>query len=510
MSVAPAVEARMRVAEQVAACYDNPLLFVESLFPWRQPGKGLEHEDGPDVWQAAFLTRLGAAVKARAFDGRTPVAPIRMAVSKGHGVGGSTLAAWLTLWIMATRRHAHGTITANTRDQLRDKTWAAVRQWRNLCLVGDWFEINTERMYHQATPGEWFCSSLTCRDENSEAFQGQHARDSTSFYIFDESSAVPDSIFTAAEGGLTDGESMIFLFGNPTRSSGAFHQACFGAGRARWDVVTIDSRTSQFTNQAQIAEWIEDYGEDSDFVRVRVRGLPPRASDLQFIPADRVFDAQRREVDVLPDEPLRCGLDVARGGFTNCVFTFRRGSDARTIPVITIPGEEARDSMVLVAKAVDLLEQHFDGRKIEMLFVDGTGIGGPIVDRLNQLGYQQRVMEVQFGSQSTDPKYANMRAFMWGKMRDWLVRGAIADASVLEQDLVGPDYTHDKRDRVLLESKEHMVQRHVASPDYADSLALTFASDVTTRIRRQERQRRRQRFEGRASRQAGGRFSWAN
>ena len=284
MSVAPAVEARIRVAEQVAACYDNPLLFVESLFPWRQPGKGLEHEDGPDVWQAAFLTRLGAAVKARAFNGRTPVAPIRMAVSKGHGVGGSTLAAWLTLWIMATRRHAYGTITANTRDQLRDKTWAAVRQWRNLCLVGDWFEINTERMYHQATPGEWFCSSLTCRDENSEAFQGQHARDSTSFYIFDESSAVPDSIFTAAEGGLTDGEPMIFLFGNPTRSTGAFHQACFGAGRARWNVVTIDSRTSRFTNQAQIAEWIEDYGEDSDFVRVRVRGLPPRASDLQFIP----------------------------------------------------------------------------------------------------------------------------------------------------------------------------------------------------------------------------------
>ena len=89
MSVAAAVEARTRVAKQVALCYDDPLLFVESLFPWRQPGKGLEHEDGPDVWQAAFLARLGAAVKVRAFNGRTPVAPIRMAVSKGHGVGGS-------------------------------------------------------------------------------------------------------------------------------------------------------------------------------------------------------------------------------------------------------------------------------------------------------------------------------------------------------------------------------------------------------------------------------------
>ncbi len=89
MSMAPALEARPHVAKQVAACYDNPLLFVESLFPWRQPGKGLEHADGPDVWQADFLTRLGDAVKARAFNGRTPVAPIRMAVSKGHGVGGS-------------------------------------------------------------------------------------------------------------------------------------------------------------------------------------------------------------------------------------------------------------------------------------------------------------------------------------------------------------------------------------------------------------------------------------
>ena len=103
-----------------------------------------------------------------------------------------------------------------------------------------------------------------------------------------------------------------------------------------------------------------------------------------------------------------------------------------------------------------------------------------------------------------------MRAFMWGKMRDWLVRGAIADTSTLEQDLVGPDYRHDKRDRVLLESKEHMVQRGVASPDYADSLGLTFAVPVVTQLRRQERARRRQRFEGRAGRQASGRYSWAN
>jgi hypothetical protein len=37
------------------------------------------------------------------------------------------------------------------------------------------------------------------------------------------------------------------------------------------------------TNKEQIAQWIKDYGEDSDFVRVRVRGVFPRAGSMQFI-----------------------------------------------------------------------------------------------------------------------------------------------------------------------------------------------------------------------------------
>ncbi len=76
-------------------------------------------------------------------------------------------------------------------------------------------------------PESQFCSAASCREENSEAFQGQHAATSTSFYVFDEASAVPDGIHTAAEGGLTDGEPMMFLFGNPTRSTGTFLSGMF-------------------------------------------------------------------------------------------------------------------------------------------------------------------------------------------------------------------------------------------------------------------------------------------
>src|SRR5687767_7910609 len=103
--------------KETAACYADPLRFVLTMYPW---GRGvLQHHDGPDAWQTGFLRWLGAEVQARGFDGSKAVKPIRKAVSKGHGVGGSTLAAFLVDWIMSTRPHAQGTVTANTITQLQ-------------------------------------------------------------------------------------------------------------------------------------------------------------------------------------------------------------------------------------------------------------------------------------------------------------------------------------------------------------------------------------------------------
>jgi hypothetical protein len=198
---------------------------------------------------------------------------------------------------------------------------------------------------------------------------------------------------------------------------------------------------------------------------------------LQFISTALVSAAQKREAIALPDDPLICGLDVARGGSDRCVFRFRRGLDARSIPPVWIPGEQARDSMRLVTLAADILTRNYNGRMVTTMFVDGTGIGGPIVDRLRQLGHQH-VVEVQFGAEAPDAKYANMRAYIWGRLRDWLAKGAIDGSPRLETDLTSPGYSHDKRDRVVLESKEHLKDRGIDSPDDGDAVALTFAAAV--------------------------------
>ena len=462
----PAKEA---LAEWVDSVATDPLSFVMGAYPWGQPGTPLEHHPGRDQWQEEFLVRLGQQLRAHAFTGREPVDPIRMAVSKGHGVGGSALAAMLVDFIMSTRPHCQGTVTANTATQLQTKTWAAVTKWTKMCVTAPWFAINTQRMYYLGHRDSWFCAPLTCQENRSEAFAGQHAVDSSSFYINDESSSVPGAIFDVEEGGLSDGEPMQFVFGNPTRAQGRFHDICFGKLRQLYDVTVVDSRTSRFTNKKTIQQWIDVHGIDSDFVRVRVLGLPPSASDLQFIDLARIQAAQRREVDVYDDDPLVCGLDVARGGLANSVFHFRQGLDARTIPRMVIPGAQSRDTTRLVSKAAMLLDQTFEGHRIEMLFVDATGVGGPIYDRLCQLGFEDRVYEVQFGGAAPDDSYANMRAYMWGKGREWLLRGAIDSSPQLESDLAGPDYWHDKHDRLVLESKEDMQERDLASPDYGDA-----------------------------------------
>lgn len=471
----------------VESCYDDPLRFVTGAYPWGEPGL-LQHHDGPDTWQTEFLIELGEEIRSRKFDGVHPVDPIQMTRASGHGVGKSTIAAMLCNFILSTRPHSKGTLTANTYNQLKQKTWSTVKTWNKRSITGHWFDVQAEGMFRIGAESSWFANCASCADENSEAFAGQHAADSTSFYLFDEGSNISDKIFEVADGGLSDGEPMIFVFGNPTRITGKFFRINFGGEINRWNHGSIDSRQSRFTNLVKIEKDKEEWGEDSDRFRVRVRGLPPATSDMQFISTETIREAQLRVPPVLANDPLICGLDVARGGKDNCVFRFRRGLDAKSIPPIKLAGEKVRDSNILLSQAVTLLKTGIKGRRIDMMFIDGTGVGGPICDQLKNMGFSRRIIEVQFGSSSPNmPGYeaaANMRSWMWVVMKEWLNKGAIDEDTALEMDLKAPMFQYrQKTGDILLESKESMSSRlksedRSGSPDDGDALALTFAYPV--------------------------------
>jgi len=484
--------------------------FIDCAYPWGEPGTFLEHHDGPDTWQRQFARSVSEEVRGNAFDGIHPVMPVQRAVSKGHGVGGSVMCAMVVDWIASTRPHSQGVVTANTQIQLETKTWAAVRRWTKACLFGRRFIVNTKKLYHPQYPESWFCTAQTCREENSEAFAGQHAADSTSYYVFDEDSSIPEIIHTVAEGGMTDGEPMMFRFGNATRNNGSFYECVFGKYRDYWHPMVIDARTTRFANKALHERWIAQHGLDSDFVRVRILGLPPRASDLQFIDADRIRLAAERDVVSFDDDPLIVGVDFSGGGQAWNVVRFRRGLDSRSIPPIRIPGEQTRTSRsAFLAILAEVMADRRPDRRVHAMFCD-SAYGAPYVERLRSMGYSN-VHEVVFG-QTTNPDEQhclNMRAYMWKQMKEWLAVCAIEDDSRLMDDLGAPGYHLNNKDQLVLESKEDMADRGVASPDDADALALTFAMPISPRRGANPKKAPRKPFGNRSTRGGGG-LGWTH
>ena len=374
----------------IAGFHDDPVGYINYVFPWGEEGTPLEQYDGLRDWQLEFFTDLGEQIKERGFDGINPAEPIQFSTSSGHGIGKSACTAMLIKFIHDTRPFSKGVVTANTSDQLKTKTWAELGKWHNMSITKDWSAYNSGKgnmnLRNIENPETWRVDAQTSKDENSESFAGLHAANSTPFYIFDEASAVAESIYEVANGGLTDGEPMWFLFGNPTRNSGYFHST-HNKFKHRWTTRTIDSRDVEGTNNGLFAKWIEDFGEDSDFVRVRVRGLFPRSGSTQFISTDFIEGAINR--DGYPDktDPLIIGVDVARQGDDQSVIYFRRGRDARTTEPLKLRLSDTMDLVGVVSQVLSGAHPVTNRAVPQACFIDGCGVGGGVVDRLRQLGF---------------------------------------------------------------------------------------------------------------------------
>lgn len=253
----------------------DPAGFVTWAFPWGQGGTALESKAGPEPWQLGVLERMGTKLRAGGERG----AIIREVVSSGHGVGKSALVSWIILWAISTKVDTKGVITANTATQLSTKTWAELGKWHQLFIAKPLFTFNATSLVtvdkgHVKT---WRMDAIPWSAETMEAFAGLHNEGKRVVLLFDEASAIDDQVWETAMGALTDADTQIVwcAFGNPTRTTGRFHRECTQS--KRFHFTQVDSRTVSFTNKTEIEDWITDYGEDSDFVRVRVKGLFPRA-----------------------------------------------------------------------------------------------------------------------------------------------------------------------------------------------------------------------------------------
>ncbi len=250
-----------------------------------------------------------------------------------------------------------------------------------------------------------------------------------------------------------------------------------------WNAAQIDSRTVEGTNKPYLDELVATYGEDSDIARVRVRGQFPTASSMQFIATNLVDQARVREVYGLTTDPVIFGLDCARFGDDHSTPS---PSAAAATPASRPWKRWQRADAMALAGDVALQAQAL---KPDAIFVDAGNIGAAVVDRLAAIGRREcprglvrRKGRDAIWSGELRVQTANKRSEMWTNMRGWLAGGAIPDEEALATDLTGVEYGYAADQvSILLEKKEHMKARGLASPDDADALALTFAEPVTPR-----------------------------
>jgi hypothetical protein len=487
------MEADRKLSQLIDQFYDDPLGYVMFIFPWAsdpsiqnvplvEPYRSRYNcEYGPDKWACEFLEQLGNEIKERKFNGRDAVSPVRFSTASGHGIGKSAMVSWLIMFILDTRPRAMGVVTANTSDQLRTKTWAEMAKWHHLALSSHlWDYVNSRgnmslsRRASKEIKQKWRCDALTSRAENAESFQGLHSASSTPFYIFDEASGIEDKIWEARFGGATDGEPMSFDFGNPTRKSGYFYENCVGQYRHRYIVRQIDSREVHITSKEYIEELREDWGEESDLFKVKIRGVFPSIASVQFISDDLVMGAMHRHQVADKDSPLLIGVDVARFGDNDTVIFPRIGMDARSFPYKRY---NRLDTVQVVEKVSDMISSfRLQGKECSGLFIDGGGLGAGPVDMLRRLGYNP--IDVNFGKTAVDRRYRRWGDQMWGHMKDSLLRLSLPNDSDLKTQLTQREYNIEGNGQISLESKKLMSERGVPSPDIADALALTYAQAI--------------------------------
>jgi hypothetical protein len=391
----------------------------------------------------------------------------RISIKSGHGVGKSSLLSWVILWFTATHSPALVACTAPTAHQLKDILWTEMGSWarRFKERTGlDWFDIKADEMVCKLHPKSR-AIARTARRENPEAFQGFH--EENMLFIGDEASGIEELIFEVGKGALSTEGAMQLLAGNPTKTSGYFFNT-FNVNRSRWKNYTVSCYDSSRVSRGFIEECKLEYGDDSNFFKVRVLGEFPTTGSLQFIPTDAVEKCFEYQDASYIHFPIQFGLDIARHGDDSSALCIRQGRKVHAIIKYKID-----DLTELAGKVAEKAKEW----KPEQIAVDVVGIGWGVYDLLAKWKYDNVLQAVQAGNKAQEEtKYVNVRAEMWDRMKKAIKEGIeLVRDEQLKVDLTGIEYDYDTKLRLQLEKKSDMKARGLASPDNAEALALTYA-----------------------------------
>jgi hypothetical protein len=452
------------LASDIAQFYGDPLGFVCYAFAW---GSGdLEKWDGPDEWQTEFLLKVKKAIADRK-EGET----VKIAVKTGRGPGKTAVEAWLILWLMSTRPHFAGFATANTGDQLDDKLWRELALWWRRAINKHWFQWTATRFYQVDHKETWGVDALKWSENNPDALGGLHNAGRGQAAIVDEGSGVPGSIYDVIDATMTDPDSFEFVFGNPMRRSGRFYEL-FTRFAHRWQTMTVDCRRAKAPNQQKIQQDIEDWGLDSDYIKVNVLGEFPSQDADTLIPLPLLDSAKVRVADGCERYRPVWGVDVARFGDDRTSFVIRRHRK-----VEHVEAWRGLDTMQTAGRIKNAYDEAKDEDRPETILIDSIGIGAGVVDRLSELKLPVRGVNVS-ESPAVRAKFHKLRDEMYWKGREWFeARDVECKFPEIGAELGDVLYGFTSAGQIKVESKAEIKERLGRSPDIGEAFLLSLLED---------------------------------
>lgn len=377
-------------------------------------------------------------------------------------------------------------LTAPSDRQVKNVLWAEVRALHQNAKIPIGGNMLPKESRWDLGPN-WYAMGFSTDDPNR--FHGIHGGiyggtdGGKILFIIDEAQGIDQATFDAIENVMSDGKAHLLLLENPTKLTGEAYDA-FNSKRQFYNCITIASRDTPNVRFKKVIipgmityevdqEWRKIYGENSNFVRVKLDAEFPNQEPNTLIPMDWIELAMERVVP--QNEGLLCvGCDVAWEGDDDTVIASMRGRQVKALEVY-----HGQDTMVTADKLdVHLIASDAFG------YVDAIGIGAGVYSREAQRGRQVHAVVVsedaigKWEDKDAKDHFQNLRAQVAWKLREALdpsnpLAIALPKDLQMQAQMSAIKYkTNETSGKIQIQPKKDMKKDLGYSPDKFDAIAL--------------------------------------
>ena len=395
-----------------------------------------------------------------------------VAVAGGGGIGKTALASLLIIWFLSTHPFSKIPTTAPSRHLLQDVLWSEIGLWLDRCSLRHLFHKTTTRLQVKGIDS-WFAVARTVPREPgkvlNDTLAGFHAPHL--LIVGDEASGIPDPVFSALDGALTNKSAYILLISNPVSVSGYFYDVISGESNAGYVAKNYSSLESPLVDENYEKRIVDRYGYNSPMYKAKVLGSLIEMNDGVII-TPQVYDEVVENNKMIQDGSIVLGVDVG-GAEDNSVICHRVGNSIVHWDIFS-----KHDNDALVGEVLKAWEFRYQKKHITVV-VDAIGKGAGVYSNLKNMNKFDVIGSIGSEKAVNDMTYANKRTELYDRLkRDFpYLHFPEKPPKELKKELCSIRYDFSK-EKVTLEDKRSLIKSLGHSPDRSDALSLTEAAEI--------------------------------